>query len=231
MEKANEFNTDLMLTITSDKIGEVAGEVTEAMIDQLLDNGLLKDIPFFGSAVKLLAAGKAIADYFFVKKLIKFLVEIKDIPQSGRIEFAESLEANGHKEAGEKLLFFLNRLDDTGKATIVGKLLSAAILKQISYQDFLRIIYSVDKMFIGDLNLMNPHQSLKETKSSTSIIYSLTDDIKQHLFQVGLLDQYIKDNRSYDQSRSFASDSTYVTPPSISYKSNKYCELLIQYGF
>ncbi len=153
------------------------------------------------------------------------------MPQSDRIEFAKSIDANGHKEAGEKLLFFLNRLDETDKATIIGKLLSSTILKQISYEDFLRIIYSVDKMFISDLNLINPKRWKHRVENFNFMLSEISEDTRQSFFQAGLLIQKIKDNRKSGLPQMISHGAMVAAPPEFEYKTNNYCDQLIKYGF
>lgn len=47
----------------------ITTDLIEAPIDQILDDGLIKDIPIFGVFAKLLIVGINIRDRFFLKKL------------------------------------------------------------------------------------------------------------------------------------------------------------------
>jgi hypothetical protein len=219
------MNEDINIydSIVSKGIGDITSDLMEAGIDQLLDNGFLKDIPIIGIGFKLLGLGKNISDSVYAKKILKFLFELKDIPQEKREEFVSGLgDEKQSKRAGENVMVILNKLDDINKASIVGKLLKATILNRINYSDFIRLSHIVDKVFLYDLIELKQNPQL----------YNISPDLKSILHQNGLLYQTIKDHREWDKYvQEMTGGSPRITPPSFEYKVNEYGQKLIKYGF
>ncbi|MDN4714353.1 hypothetical protein QYZ39_11910 [Vibrio parahaemolyticus] len=61
-----------------EKVVDLAVSNGELIFDSLLENGLLKDIPLLGNAVKVLQLKGDITNYLFAKKLEAFLIKLKN---------------------------------------------------------------------------------------------------------------------------------------------------------
>lgn len=208
-------------SIVSNQLTEISSDILEAEIDQLISNEFLKDIPIIGLGIKSFRLAQSISESFFMKKILRFLFQLKDIPQEKRERFANELgDRKKCNKAGETVLIILNKLDDINKATIIGKLLGSAIERKITYSDFMRLSYIVDRIFIEDLF------DLKNNKS----LYNIDSAIKTNLYQAGLLIQTIQDHRDWEKSVSEAVGANIKHPPSFEYKINEFGKLLIQHG-
>ena len=129
-----KYEIDIFKSVKSSAINELTPELLETGLDLLIESEALKDIPVFGIGFKGYSIYKKITEAFFTKKLLKFLFELKDIPQIEREKFISELESqNETDKAGEKLLITLNRLNDVDKATIIGKLLKKTILGKLTF--------------------------------------------------------------------------------------------------
>jgi hypothetical protein len=218
----NFQSIDIFDSVISDTITEISIDILEAEIDQLINDEFLKEIPILGTAYKTYSLANKISERFFIKKILKFLFRLNGIPRSERERFVEQLQKeNQSKKVGEKLLIVLNRLDDTSKADIIGKLYKATIQNNISQSDFFRLASFIDKCFADDLQL------LRETERSESLPF----EIKENFAQAGLFVRKIKDNRDQEEYfRSQFGSSRHRVPPSFEYEINKYGELLVKYG-
>ena len=87
----------------------------------------------------------------FMKRLQAFLTETHKTTDKQRIEFLKEL-GNGQKEFWDKTLLVLERLDDENKATMIGKLCTALILKQISPELYHRASLIIDRSYSFDLH-------------------------------------------------------------------------------
>lgn len=143
---------------------DIAADVGEHMLDEILTNGPLKDIPFFGSLLKLWRAGSHVKDYLFARKVSKLLAPLATIPEKDRQEFVDRLNRDPKfkQRVGEHLLMVIDRLDDMGKPELVARALKAYILGRINFESFQRLTFAVDRCFITDL----PH--LKDTDRPAS---------------------------------------------------------------
>jgi len=144
-------------SIQSRELGQLTGDISEAAIDSILKDGLLKEVPIIGTIVSLFKIGVSFRERHYLKKIYKFLYQLKDISQKDREEFNKSIRAESKSTTDffEKLLYLVDRLDDTEKAEIVGKLFGNLITEKIKTDDFLRLTSIVDKAYIGDLKYMN----------------------------------------------------------------------------
>ena len=177
----DNLNKSLIASVASD-LTPVTVDLREVVFDSLLKDGFLKDIPFGNTIISLIKAGANIRERIFAKKLFKFLFELKSIPQLERIQFAERLEDDEEtrNSVGEKVLTILDKLDDTGKASMVGKLFRAFIHQYFDYTTFLRLSYIVNRSFTSDLN------SLGSCFSLDKHTYNLPLQLGSKLHSIGL---------------------------------------------
>ena len=144
-------------SIQSKELGQLTGDISEAVIDSILKEGLLKELPIIGTVVGLFKVGISFRERSYLKKIYKFLYQLKDISQNEREDFNKSILKNSKTTSDffEKLLYLIDRLDDTDKAEIVGKLFNALIKEKIKTDDFLRLTSIIDKVYIGDLKYVD----------------------------------------------------------------------------
>lgn len=227
-KEKNGPSKSLEFSIQSGDLGQLSGDISEAVIDSILKDGLLKEIPIIGTVVGLFKVGISFRDRNYLKKIYKFLFELKDISQKDREEFSKSISASSKKvnDFFEKLLYLIDRLDDIEKAEIVGKLFSSLIKEKIKVDDFLRIASMIDKAFIGDLKYLDFRygDDKKMTKEERLQYFRNIDEslIKTSLINEGLLDlEEIPRQTTHGGS----------TKPTKRYKLSKMGDLLIKFGF
>ena len=222
--KENNINSkiDIFKSVKSNAICELTPELLDVSIDMLTKSDVLKDIPVFGIGFKGYSLYKSISESFFTKKLLKFLIELKEIPLLEREEFISQLEFKKEtNKAGEKLLITLNRLDDDEKASMIGKLFKYTILGEIEYDDFNRLTYIIDKGYITDLKLLKDNLYL----------YHMNDDIKINLYQIGLIKQSISDIKRERKLQISTGGIQADIQPKLTYKINTIGSIFIKYAF
>jgi hypothetical protein len=175
-EKPHKIEDALINEIKGDNIKEVFSEGAELALDHFLDEGILKDIPFFGMLYKGYKAASSIREAIFAKKVYKFLVQLKDIPKDKRENFLKQLEDNKTHQhrVGEKLLIIIDQLDDMEKPEIIGRLLKSAIKGKINYEDFLRYSSIVQRLIVPDLLLLKEKYPSKWDYSKSTGEYFAT---------------------------------------------------------
>lgn len=143
----------LVEEIKGDSIKELVVDGAEFTLDQILEDEVLKDIPFFGTLYKLYKTAGSINEAIFTKKVYKFLVELKDIPQEKRESFIKDLQEDPkyRSKVGERLLMIINQLDDMDKPGLIGKIFKHAVGGDITYDDFLRLSTIVQRSYLPDL--------------------------------------------------------------------------------
>jgi len=127
-------------TIKSYDLHSVTKDLAEVALDGLLNEGLIKDIPFLGSIFGIGKAVLSISDRLFTKKLILFIYELKEMSSEERNQQISKIQTDsGYQDLiGEKLLMIVDKCNDSKKATWVGKLFLCCLKNEIGYKDFIR---------------------------------------------------------------------------------------------
>lgn len=153
MINLKKFSNSLEETLKDSNLHNVSVGLAEVVLDSLYDDGLIKDIPIIGSVVGALKVAHSIKERIFLKKIIYFISEIKNIPPGQRKQMVERVNESGEfrTKVGEKLLFIIDRCDDHEKSQIIAKIFTAFIFQAISYKEFLRASSIVDRILLEDL--------------------------------------------------------------------------------
>lgn len=155
MWEISEISNALEVTVKDGELQNVTLEIAEGLTDSLLDEGLLKDIPLLGGIYGIYKASISISDKLLLRKLLQFLIALKDIPKSQRHKQIEKIQ-NSEKyraKVGEKLLFIIDKCDDTQKAKLIGELFKSYLKEEMDYEDFQRAVVCIDRSNMPDLKL------------------------------------------------------------------------------
>ena len=179
----NNLEISVLDSVAKDNLGGVLATTAELTLDNILESEELKQIPVFGTLVKIAKLGSSIRDRLFARKLQRFLREVASIPFEKRAQFVDELSSKGNKQrVGEAILLLIERLDDMTKPEIVGKIICSAILGEIDDETSLKLSAMVDRTYITDL------LSLPNAETGKGIDF----DVAESLASVGLLERTIE---------------------------------------
>src|SRR5262249_41899514 len=121
------------LPLMNKDLQEVAIDLSEAALDSLTHDQLIKDIPVIGTFVRLARAAMSIPNRIFAKKVERFLSIVNSISHEKRDQFHARLDADPdlRRKAGEVVVLTLDRAEDLQKAAIIGKLFSHFVIGDI----------------------------------------------------------------------------------------------------
>lgn len=143
----NTLESALVRSIDSSSLRDLTTDLAEAAIDQLLDDGPIKDIPILGTLVKARTSIGLVRDYVFTKKVAKFLIGLSKIPEDQRKAFLAKIQArNEDKKFGEVLLVLLDRLDDYERPTLLAKVFRAHVEQDFPLDTFRRLATVVEQL-------------------------------------------------------------------------------------
>jgi hypothetical protein len=144
-------------TLRKSDLSSVAAEVSELAVDRLLDDGLLRDIPVVSTFRSLWKAGATIRDWLFIKKLLKFLVELQELDAEVRNAMVTRLEAEPvfSQKVGESLLLLLDRLDHMEKPSLLGRAFRAYCKGQVDVMQLQVINRVIDRAFVPHLSQLS----------------------------------------------------------------------------
>ena len=177
----------LMSTIAESDLSAVAIEIGEVALDGILADGFLREVPVVSSLVGLTRAGVQIANYLLIRKILRFLYHLEDIPAEKRTQFVDQLRRSGTlKQVGEQLLLLLHRLDDMQKPELVGRVFRAYLEGRIDHRTYHRLCIAVDRISLQSVpGLIDFYQSADELAHGT---FKPDDGTIQDLVICGLVD-------------------------------------------
>jgi hypothetical protein len=132
---------------------EVGADLIEPAFDALLASDIIKNLPVLGSAVRIARTVGAIRDRIFAAKIARFLTELEDPSESEVDQMIRRLRADPElrDRVGSTVLLVLDRLDELGKARMVGRAFRAYLRRRIDFVEFRRVCLVVNASFIDDL--------------------------------------------------------------------------------
>jgi hypothetical protein len=114
-------------------VGDAASEVAEVGLDHVLAEGVLKDLPIVGIAVRALAAGRGVHDALLLGKFIRFFRHIEETTEEERAAFLAKLDEKGERERMQRnLLLLLDRIEQEEKAPLLARVFTAMVRGEIS---------------------------------------------------------------------------------------------------
>lgn len=161
------IQNSIIKTISTSSLQELASDNCEILLDTLTTNEALKSIPILGSIVNLGKGVLQVREQIFCRKIMKFLSQLSDIDESQRQKFiTENYETLEEQERlGRTLIEILDHLDDSNKSELIGKIFKKYITEDITYDEMLRAIRTVSRIFIEDLNDFKWFEDYRSRKS------------------------------------------------------------------
>lgn len=179
-------------TIKNTALSDVAIDLTELSIDNLIDNEIIKQIPIVKTFVGIVHAGINVHDRLFLKKILGFLNEINDIDESTRNQIISKIDDSKKYriKVGEKLLYIIDSCEDYEHSGNISKLFREVLSHKISYDEFLEASSIVAKLtsnelrvFLDAYNVWYMSDSANEL-THTGLVYFETEEVEVDLEKV-----------------------------------------------
>jgi len=138
--------------VSKDAIKELSSNALEVALDSNLDSGILKDIPIFGSVIKMAEVTNSIRDYFFFKKLSCFIYQLDGLSGKDRDDILSFSNTDDSEKVADKIIQVIDNVTDIEKAKLIGILFAAYCKGSIDKSNFLRSVDTVQHYFLDDIN-------------------------------------------------------------------------------
>ncbi len=156
---------------------EATLEISESVLDTLIDNEILQSIPVVGSSLKLIKGAGQIRDRLFAAKLLRFIKTLNQVPQNLKDEIRDrvSKSPKESQKVGETVVLLLDRLADLDKAELTAILFVAYTYGHLKSLDFQRLCQSIDQAFMGDVRelLARSHNIGRREPSNEAFLQAL----------------------------------------------------------
>lgn len=153
-EQENKIQSSFDLTLTDSNLQNLGVDFSEIAIDNVLDDGLLKEIPIVSTVVNLLKFGANVHDKLFIKKILAFLGQLRDVSPDERKKMITDIDDSKKYriKVGEKLLYIIDTCDDYEIAELVGVLFKVYIEGRITYDEFIKTSAVLKRINKGDFD-------------------------------------------------------------------------------
>ncbi len=176
-------------SIKTNELDDLTKELGEVALDSILDDGILKDLPIFSTISAVVKIGINIKERIFVKKILRFLFELKEVPLKERNEFVDKINNDSQFESkvGESIIMIIDKTDTLQKSNLLGKLLAASIREEITYNQFLKLSSIINRAYVPTL------YKLLEINRGVHV----ESDVYEELFNLNLVTFTLVDDKSY----------------------------------
>jgi len=166
---------------------ELLTDFSELAIDAILEDGVIRDIPVLGSLVGLVRGGISIRDRIYAKKILRFLLEFKDIPREEIQAQIDKLTTNPkeRQRLGEHLLLLLDRLNDMEKSALLAKAFLAFLEERINREEFQGLAHAIDTILLDNID------KFKEFMQTE--FYVAVREADPNFLQTGLMEIYLEE--------------------------------------
>ena len=168
----------------SEDVVDFCADISEVGIDSLLEDGLLKDIPFISTAIAVYRIGKSIRERQHIKKLAIFLDQINrgTTDTKRRHDYQEKfVNDDGFRNHElEYILVILDRYIGFEKPKMLAKVYLSYLNGAISWQLFAMYSEVIDRFLPGDFDVLC-------SSAEFITIHDEYSDILLRLMSVGLL--------------------------------------------
>lgn len=169
MKDKKNIDESLSETIQYSNLENITEGIAETVLDSIMHDGFLKDLPIIGTIVNMGKVAMDIRNQLFLKKVIHFLAELNQIPAEKRQLMIQKVDVDPRYriKVGEQLNYIIDKCNDHLHAEYVSQFFKAYVLEKISYLDFLQGSQIIQKIFIEDLeNFLKSDSSCFNYQSS-----------------------------------------------------------------
>lgn len=180
LEKVGHGVTEI---IKSSNLSNLVADYAETGIDEFLQEGLLKELPFVKTFLAIRKTGIAIRDHLLIKKLIRFLGSLESLPPFDRYKMIERLEEdpNYGRKVGEHLIELLDRVDSFKKPVMMAEALKAYAREEISVIMLQQLYFAIETLPAFDIPLVGAFYRATEEERK-----EIDSSAKQRLMTAGL---------------------------------------------
>ena len=154
--KQKSVSESLSTTVAKSGNLDLPAEIAEFAIDQVIDEGLLKDIPFVGWIAKGVSITNSISDRMFFQKILRFIFALEQVSKTDRVEYSKKIEEDPvfRKRVGEHLLVTIEKLDILDKPSFLAKCFDRFISGDIDHEYFVDLANVIERSTAHDLNAL-----------------------------------------------------------------------------
>ena len=180
---------ETLFETTAKNMSDSILELTELGLDELLEDGVVKDIPIIRTVYALCKTGLNIRERNFIRQTAVFISAFNagTLEKEKLIAHRQELENDPQKAAKEieRVVLLLDRMLEEDQSEVLGKLYRAYVWEQIPWDLFVELSEVNARMFLSDYKELSAiaQKPIKQEESvSAHRMYKI-----QRLISLGLL--------------------------------------------
>lgn len=151
---SEEIENSLLKTIGESSL-DITPDILELGLEELTQNEVVAKLPVIGTLVSFGKGVVAIRDWFFVKNILAFLRGLHSVAPEKRKNWLDQLQNdNFQAKVGEELLSLIDKINDSKKNEIAGRIFAAYLEERITYDRFVQLAEKLDRLFSSDITLL-----------------------------------------------------------------------------
>jgi hypothetical protein len=152
MEESKNLGLSLIDSVGKPLVDEIGLDLSEVLLDGLLKDGILKEIPIVGTILGMSKAAIRLKDYLFIKKVLKFLAELSSVSFEEKEEFLGKYDGTDEeRELGETLILCLDRHENFKKPALFAKVFKAYVRNRLTNTQFHILATAIDRAVTQDI--------------------------------------------------------------------------------
>ena len=169
MPEIDNIGNAIVKGVLNPEAKDLAVDLGDLELDSLIDESVLKDVPFIKTIIACRKTWGAIRDQLFLRKIAKFLHSCPSFSEQEREQFIQKhlTDPKEAKKLSDALVLILDRLDDLEKPEMIAKICAAYVRDEISFDLFRRLNAAVDIGFIEDLKEFAAWEPVKDQYGRT----------------------------------------------------------------
>jgi len=145
----------------NEDVTSLVSDIAEIGIDSVMDEGLLKEIPFLSTIVGVYNIGKTIKELHEIKKIEQFILSINSgiVDDNERIKHIEKLKENPKERSKELeyVIILLDRLVEDSSVELLSKVYLAYLSEKITLIEFKQYSELIERLLPGDVDTLTKH--------------------------------------------------------------------------
>ncbi|EGQ8047241.1 hypothetical protein HYO05_23115 [Vibrio parahaemolyticus] len=188
----------------------LASDGVEVLFDQILNDGLVKDIPIINTVANVMALGKSVRDTLFGRKLVKFLSSINSVSPNDYEKIKKFALSNESEEVCEKILNVIDSTSEISKADIIANVFLGYIEGELSSKELNTVLEVIERSYTQDLNnlltkrlMTRSRKDMRKLQSNGIANFVSTPIIERkdtHPITTRPSTDLFKDNETYQES-------------------------------
>ena len=200
-------------TLFNDATKDLSMDIVEMGLDSIIDNEILKELPFVKTVYTITKTSLAIKEKFLLKKFLNFIKSFNEHNVDEKeIEKRKKAIDNNEKwiyEEIEFLLIYLDNMDSVRKSKLLAKLYNEYLNKKIDWERFCQYTEIANRLFSYDMDRIIEFYNFSSPKIDKGFSYfDLTS--YSRLVGLGLMEKEVDFGQDMTKFGNVFRDGSYV---------------------